>query len=146
VSIRDAWANGPKNYLGVNVAGFPNFFTVTGPGSPSVLYNMVPGIEQHVDWITDCMQYVVKNGFDAIEAKPDDQERWTAHVDEVASQTLYPRAKSWYMGRNTPGKVEGFMPYAGGGQVYRKIADEVAKVGYRGFTLSKVKAKQPETA
>jgi cyclohexanone monooxygenase len=99
-----------------------------------------------VDWITDCIHHVVKNGYDTIEAKPDEEKKWTAHVDEVAAQTLYPKAKSWYMGRNTPGKVEGFMPYAGGGNVYRNIVDEIASEGYRGFTLGKVKAQQPETA
>ena len=144
--IQQKWRNGPANYLGVSVAGFPNLFTVTGPGSPSVLYNMVAGIEQHVDWITDCIRYVVDQGYGTIEALPEEEKKWTAHVDEVAAQTLYPRAKSWYMGRNTPGKVEGFMPYAGGGLVYRQIADEVASNGYRGFVLARVKAGRPQTA
>jgi cyclohexanone monooxygenase len=101
--LTDKWSSGPHTLLGLMTAGFPNMFMVTGPGSPSVLSNMFVSIEQHVDWITDCMTFLRTRGVRTIEAKPDAEESWVAHVNEVAHRTLYPRAASWYMGANVPG-------------------------------------------
>jgi cation diffusion facilitator CzcD-associated flavoprotein CzcO len=136
VALKDAWAAGPRTYLGVNVAGFPNFFTITGPGSPSVLSNMMVSIEQHVEWISNCIAHVREHGISTIEATPESQDEWVAHVNEVGDQTLYPTANSWYMGSNVPGKPRVFMPYIGGVGAYREKCDEVAGKGYEGFVLS----------
>jgi cyclohexanone monooxygenase len=134
-SIGEAWSEGPKTYLGLQVVGFPNLFTITGPGSPSVLCSMIFAIEQHVDWIADCITHMADRGFDTIEAQPDAQEAWVAHVNEVASKTLYPKANSWYLGANIPGKARVFMPYVGGMPAYKAKCDEVVANGYEGFTL-----------
>jgi cyclohexanone monooxygenase len=131
--FRQAWAEGPKAYLGLAVAGFPNMFIITGPGSPSVLSNMINSIEQHVEWITDCVRHMRETGETRIEADPATQEAWVAHVRRVADKTLFPRAASWYMGANIPGKPRVFMPYIGFG--YRKKCAEVAAAGYEGFHL-----------
>ncbi len=136
VTLREKWAAGPRTYLGLTVAGFPNFFTITGPGSPSVLSNMIVSIEQHVDWIADCLVHVRARGHARIEATAEAEDAWVAHVNEVGHMTLYPLAKSWYMGANVPGKPRIFMPYIGGVGVYRQKCDEVAAAGYAGFTLS----------
>jgi cyclohexanone monooxygenase len=134
-SLRDAWAHGPRTYLGLAIAGFPNLFIVTGPGSPSVLSNMVTSIEQHVDWIADCIAYLRDREIDRIEATQAAQDEWVAHVAEVGDMTLFPRADSWYMGANIPGKPRIFMPYVGGVGPYRQRCDEVARNGYEGFEL-----------
>ena len=117
-------------------AGFPNLFMITGPGSPSVLSNMMVSIEQHVDWIADCMAYLRTRGLDCIEATQAAEDAWVAHVNEVADTTLYPQANSWYMGANIPGKPRVFMPYIGGVGAYRENCDEIAAEGYRGFALT----------
>jgi cation diffusion facilitator CzcD-associated flavoprotein CzcO len=130
------WAGGPRTYLGLAIAGFPNLFAITGPGSPSVLSNMIVSIEQHVDWIADCMAYLRATRLATIEASAAAQEAWVQHVNEVGHMTLYPLAPSWYMGANIPGKPRVFMPYIGGVGVYRQKCDEVAAAGYDGFTLS----------
>jgi cyclohexanone monooxygenase len=135
-SLADAWRDGPVTYLGLMVAGFPNLFTVTGPQSPSVLSNMMVSIEQHVDWITDCIEHLRRHGLGAIEATPEAQQDWVQHTNEVAAETLYPLANSWYMGANVPGKPRVFLPYIGGVGVYREKCDEVAREGYQGFALS----------
>jgi cyclohexanone monooxygenase len=135
-TLKERWAEGPKTYLGVAVAGFPNLFMITGPGSPSVLSNMIVSIEQHADWIADCLEYLRTNGRKAIEATVDAQEEWVQHVNEVGHLTLYPQANSWYMGANIPGKPRIFMPYIGGVGVYRQKCDEVAAKGYDGFCLT----------
>jgi cyclohexanone monooxygenase len=137
-SLREAWAEGPKAYLGLAVAGFPNLFVVTGPGSPSVLSNMINSIEQHVEWIADALAWMRGKGLTRIDADPHAQEAWVAHVARVADKTLFPKAASWYMGANIPGKPRVFMPYIGAG--YRGTCDEVAAEGYRGFHLSSAKA------
>jgi cyclohexanone monooxygenase len=129
------WAGGPRTYLGLTIAGFPNLFTITGPGSPSVLSNMIVSIEQHVDWIADCVAYLRERGLATIEATAEAQDAWVQHVNEVGHLTLYPLAPSWYMGANIPGKPRVFMPYIGGVGVYRQKCDEVARKGYEGFTL-----------
>jgi len=137
LSLARAWAAGPRNYLGLQVAGFPNMFTVTGPGSPSVLCNMPVAIEQHVEWITDCIAYMRANGLERIEATDESMDEWVAQVNAAAEATVLPQAKhSWYLGANIPGKPRVFMPYAGGMAHYRKICDDVAARNYEGFTLS----------
>jgi cyclohexanone monooxygenase len=134
--LADAWAAGPRTYLGLQVAGFPNLFTITGPGSPSVLTNMIVSIEQHVDWITHCLEYLLEHGIATIEATVEAQDAWVEHVNQVASLTLFPRANSWYMGANIEGKPRVFMPYIGGLNLYTQKCDEVAAAGYEGFTLA----------
>ncbi|SDS63084.1 flavin-containing monooxygenase [Bradyrhizobium canariense] len=141
-TLNQKWAEGPRTYLGLMTEGFPNLFIITGPGSPSVLSNMIVSIEQHVDWITDCVAYMRDRGFDAIEAKKEAEDKWVAHVNEVAYTTLYPQANSWYMGANIPGKPRIFMPYIGGVGAYRQICNDVAAKGYEGFAM--VSAEQPQ--
>ncbi|HVZ09947.1 flavin-containing monooxygenase [Rhodopila sp.] len=137
VSLRDAWKDGPINYLGLQVTGFPNLFTITGPGSPSVLTNMPVAIEQHADWISDCITYMRAKGLDRIEATPEAMTRWVAQVNEAGNATLLPMAKhSWYLGANIPGKPRVFMPYAGGMTRYRQICEAIAANGYEGFALT----------
>jgi cyclohexanone monooxygenase len=129
------WADGPRTYLGLAVAGFPNLFTITGPGSPSVLSNMIVSIEQHVDWIAECIQSLRARGRATIEATTDAQAAWVRHVNDVGDMTLYPLADSWYVGANIPGKPRVFMPYVGGVATYREICDAVAAKGYEGFEI-----------
>ncbi|WP_298103582.1 NAD(P)/FAD-dependent oxidoreductase [Bradyrhizobium sp.] len=141
-TLNQKWAEGPKTYLGLMSEGFPNLFLITGPGSPSVLSNMIVSIEQHVDWISDCLSFMRRSALASIEASPDAEERWVAHVNEVAEMTLYPQANSWYMGANIPGKPRIFMPYIGGVGVYRRICNDVAAKGYEGFTMRARQAAQ----
>ncbi len=135
LELNQKWEAGPKTYLGIQTAGFPNMYMVTGPGSPSVLSNMTTSIEQHVEWITDAIQHMEDKGIDRMEPDQQYEEDWVQHVNEVADQTLYPRAKSWYIGANIPGKPRVFMPYVGGVGNYRKKCDEVVANGYEGFVL-----------
>ncbi len=134
-TLEDSWAEGPRTYLGIQVAGFPNLFTITGPGSPSVLSNMIVSIEQHVDWITDCIDYLREHGLGTIEATEGAQNEWVDHVNMVAGFTLLPQANSWYMGANVPGKPRVFMPYIGGLAMYTQKCKAVAASGYEGFIL-----------
>ena len=136
LGLKDKWAEGARTYLGLGVAGFPNFFTITGPGSPSVLSNMMVSIEQHVEWITDCLDHLRRHAVATIAAEPHAENDWVQHVNEVGDLTLYPTANSWYMGANVPGKPRVFLPYVGGVGTYRGICDEVAASGYKGFVLS----------
>ena len=142
-TLHQKWAEGPRTYLGLMSAGFPNLFIITGPGSPSVLSNMMVSIEQHVDWISDCLAYMRGNGLVTMEATKSAEDKWVDHVNEVAHATLYPQAASWYMGANIPGKPRIFMPYIGGVPVYRQKCDEVAAKGYEGFAMT---AKQRQAA
>ena len=135
VKLADKWAAGPRSYLGLGIEGFPNLFTITGPGSPSVLSNMLVSIEQHVDWTLDCIEHMRRNGLSRIEPDAAAEDGWVAHVNEVANQTLFPEGGSWYLGANIPGKPRVFMPYAAGVGVYREICDRVAANGYEGFRL-----------
>ena len=135
--LNEAWEAGPRTYLGLMSAGFPNLFMVTGPGSPSTLTNMIVSIEQHVDWILDCLEHLRARGIDRIEATEGAEEEWVAHVNEVAHRTLFVLANSWYMGANVPGKPRLFMPYVGGFAVYRRRCQEVARDGYPGFRLGR---------
>jgi cyclohexanone monooxygenase len=137
VTLKEKWDHGPKTYLGLMTVGFPNLFMITGPGSPSVLSNMAVSIEQHVDWVADCIDRMRAQDHETIEATAAAQEAWVAHVNEIGHTTLYPRANSWYMGANIPGKPRVFMPYIGGVGAYRQICDGVAAKGYEGFTLTR---------
>jgi cation diffusion facilitator CzcD-associated flavoprotein CzcO len=134
--LGQAWAAGPRSLLGLQVPGFPNLFTVTGPGSPSVLTNMPVAIEQHVEWIADCIAHLRAQGAATIEADAEAADRWVAHVNDAANATLMPQAgHSWYLGANVPGKPRVFMPYAGGMARYRATCAEVAAAGYPGFVV-----------
>jgi cation diffusion facilitator CzcD-associated flavoprotein CzcO len=136
-SLRDKWADGPRTYLGLQTAGFPNLFTITGPGSPSVLTNMPTAIEQHVDWICDCIEYMRANGLTQMQASEAAEAGWAEQVQAAAERTLLPKAaSSWYLGANIPGKPRVFLPYAGGLAEYARRCDEVARAGYQGFVLS----------
>ncbi|MEV6777058.1 flavin-containing monooxygenase [Streptomyces syringium] len=135
-TLREKWAAGPRNHLGLLSAGFPNLFTIIGPLSPSVLSNAVVSIEQHVEWITDCIAHLRRNGLTEIDATPRAEEDWCAHVADLASRTLYPDVASWYTGANVPGKPRVFLAYTGGADRYRAECDAAARDGYRGFALS----------
>ena len=142
-TLTQKWAEGPRTYLGLMSEGFPNLFIITGPGSPSVLSNMIVSIEQHVDWITDAIAWMGDRGLEAMEAGREAEDQWVAHVNEVAHATLYPQANSWYMGANIPGKPRIFMPYIGGVGVYRRICNEIAAKEYEGFVMTtKERAKK----
>ena len=134
--LRDRWSGGPSTYLGLQVAGFPNLFTITGPGSPSVLSNMPVSIEQHVEWITDCIAHLRASGNSTIEATHEAEDEWVRHVADIAGLTLFSKADSWYLGANIPGKRRVFMPYVGGVMMYRQRCDEIAAKGYEGFAIS----------
>ena len=138
LSLRDKWAAGPITYLGLMTAGFPNMFMITGPGSPSVLTNMIVSIEQHVDWIAACLAHLRSRGTPCIEATVEAEETWVQHVREVGERTLYPQTNSWYVGANIPGKPRVFMPYIGGFLIYKGKCDDIAARGYTGFQLSSV--------
>ncbi len=133
--LEDAWAEGPKTYLGLSIHGFPNLFLITGPGSPSVLTNMLPSIEHHVEWIAECIDWAERNGKRELQARLDAQEAWVAHVNEVGDSSLYPRCNSWYLGSNVPGKPRVFMPYLGFPPYAEKCA-EVAASGYQGYDVA----------
>jgi cyclohexanone monooxygenase len=137
-ALTEYWEAGPRTYLGLQVAGFPNLFTVTGPGSPSVLSNMIVSIEQHIDWIARCISDLDQRGAQTIEATTEAEDEWIAHVNDVAQNTMFTAksCNSWYLGANIPGKPRIFMPYVGGVGVYREKCDEVARNGYQGFELS----------
>jgi len=135
-TLKQKWSEGPRTYLGLMMAGFPNLFTITGPGSPSVLSNMIVSIEQHVEWIGDCINHLRGREVDRIEATAEAEEAWFAHVNQVANYTLFSQTNSWYMGANVPGKPRVFMPYVGGVKAYRMKCEEVASKGYEGFELA----------
>ena len=134
-TLREKWHAGPRTLLGVQSAGFPNLFFITGPGSPSVLSNVIVCIEQHVDWISGALEHLRARGLDRIEATVAAEDAWVEHVNEVAQRTLFPVANSWYMGANIPGKPRVFMPYVGGVGPFRRICDKVAAKGYEGFEI-----------
>ena len=135
-TLNRKWADGPRTYLGLMSAGFPNLFTITGPGSPSVLSNMIVSIEQHVDWISDLLGYMDDRDVAVIEPMQKAEDAWVAHVNDVAHGTLYVQANSWYMGANVPGKPQIFMPYIGGVGVYREKCNDVAAKDYEGFAMT----------
>ena len=133
--LRETWQAGPRTYLGIASHGFPNLFMLTGPGSPSVLSNVIVSAEQHVNWLTQLLGYLHEQEIDRIEADLDAQTRWTQYCTDMANESLYPQADSWYMGANIPGKPRVFMPYVGGNALYQTEIDEVAEKGYTGFQL-----------
>ncbi|MPY56506.1 flavin-containing monooxygenase [Streptomyces spongiae] len=133
LALREKWAAGPRAYLGLATAGFPNLFLITGPGSPSVISNMVVSIEQHVEWISDHLGWLDKNGLWSTEADRRAEDDWVRHVAEVADTTLFPRGASWYVGANVPGKPRVFMPYVGGVGTYRRVCEDIAAGDYPGF-------------
>ena len=137
VALSDVWADGPRTYLGLQIAGFPNLFTITGPGSPSVLMNMPVAIEQHVDWIAECLEFLRDHGWTRIEATEEAQDAWVEHVVELGEASLFVRANSWYVGANIPGKPRVIMPYTGGQPMYRERCDAVRDAGYEGFALGR---------
>ncbi len=136
LTLREKWEDGPRTYLGIQIAGFPNLFTVTGPGSPSVLSNMIISIEQHVDWIADCLVHLRERGLETVEATVEAEDAWVDTVNKLADETLFPRANSWYVGANIPGKPRVFLAYVGGFGRYRETCDDIAARGYEGFALS----------
>jgi cyclohexanone monooxygenase len=135
-TLAEKWRAGPRTYLGLGCTGFPNLFLVTGPGSPSVLSNMVPSIEQHVDFIADCIGHMKQAGHTEIEALPEAEDAWVEHVNEVGGETLYPSCNSWYLGANIPGKPRVFMPYLGF-DTYLAKCEEIVANGYEGFAFSR---------
>lgn len=137
VSLKEKWENGAatRTYLGLSTAGFPNLFMITGPESPSVLGNMPVAIEQHVEWISDCINYLRENEVEIFEAKQEFEEEWSKQCRELAEATLYTKTDSWYTGANIEGKARGFQIYIGGYAPYSKICDEVASKGYEGFSM-----------
>ena len=136
IQFKEKWSDGPRTYLGLAVAGFPNLFTVTGPASPSVLSNMMTSIEQHIEWITDCMAHMEARGLATIEASTEAEDEWMQHVTDIADDTLFFESNTWYVGANIPGKPRVIYPYVGGVGAYREICDDIAAAGYRGFTLA----------
>ena len=140
-SLAQQWADGPRTYLGIMTHGFPNMFIITGAGSPSVLVNMVVGIEHHVEWICDCIAYLRDRALDTIEAGLAAQDKWVEHVNQAAAKTLFPLANSWFLGANIPGKPRVFMPYVAKIGAYRKECQEIADKGYEGFQISRSSSK-----
>jgi cyclohexanone monooxygenase len=134
-TLREKWAAGPRTHLGLLSAGFPNLYLITGPGSPSVLSNMLVSIEQHVDFVADMLAHMGRAGLATVEPTREAEDAWVEEVQRVAHRTLYPRAASWYMGANIPGKPRLFMPYVGGVGTYRELCDDVAARGYPGFAF-----------
>ena len=137
LALRDKWADGAGTYMGLVASGFPNLFMITGPGSPAVFSNVMLSIEQHVDWIADCVSYMVEGGFERIEADADAEARWTRQVNELVAGSLVGRTNSWWTGANIPGKRRGITMYLGGTHNYRAACDEVAANDYEGFTLTR---------
>ncbi len=135
IQFKEKWSDGPRTYLGLAVAGFPNLFTVTGPGSPSVLSNMMTSIEQHIEWIADCMEHMEAHDLATIEASPEAEDKWMQHVNDVADDTLFFQSNTWYVGANIPGKPRVIYPYVGGVGAYRDICDNIAAENYKGFIL-----------
>lgn len=136
LELKNHWDAGPRTYLGLAVAGFPNMFMVTGPGSPSVLTNMLPSIEISVEWITDAIDHLREAEKRVIEAVPEAEAGWVAHVNELAEGNLRSTVKSWYLGANIPGKPSVFMPYIGGQPAYIAKCEEVVAKGYEGFDVT----------
>lgn len=135
-TLREKWAHGPRTYLGLMSAGFPNLFIMTGPQSPSVFSNMLTSIEYHVDWITNALEHLRDHGLTRMEADPGVEDNWVNTTNDLAALTLMPQANSWYLGANIPGKPRVFMPFVGGVGTYRQIGNGVAISNYHGFELA----------
>ena len=136
LTLREKWTAGPVSYLGLGVSGFPNMFIVVGPGSPSLLSNVILSIEQQVDWLVELLDRARQDEVAVIEATPGAEREWVDHVNSRAQETLYPKAESYYVGAEVPGKPRVFMPYSGGVRAYRRTLEKVAAGGYEGFALS----------
>ncbi len=132
-TLADKWEHGPRTYLGLGINDFPNMFMITGPGSPSVFANMILGVEQHADWIVECLMYMQRNHLNRIEATLTAEDGWVDHNRETGEGSLRSQCKSWYLGSNIPGKPKIFSPYIGGFPVYTEKIEDVAAAGYRGF-------------
>ncbi|MHB8528714.1 MAG: flavin-containing monooxygenase, partial [Caulobacteraceae bacterium] len=145
-ALKEKWGEGASSYLGLGIAGFPNLFTITGPFSPSVVANMPTGVEQHVDWIAGCLEYMREHGLEVIEASKGAEEEWVAHAAEVANATLYPQTNSWYVGANIPGKPRRFSVYLGGFSAYRERCEAIAERGYEGFSFESSATPEGEVA
>jgi cyclohexanone monooxygenase len=144
LTLGEKWRDGPRSFLGLSVHGFSNLFTMTGPGSPSVFVNMVLDVEQHAEWIVQCMNYLREEGLARIEADRDAEDAWVAHNREVGNASLRSQCSSWYVGTNVPGKPRVFSPYIGGLPLYTQKIEAVAAEHYRGFSLAP--ATRPDTA
>jgi cyclohexanone monooxygenase len=144
-SLKEKWSSGPLTYLGLSVSGFPNMFIIAGPGSPSLLSNVILSIEQHVDWIAAVLMHARQNNVDRIDAKADAERKWVEHVADRAKETLYVSTKSYYSGDEIPGKPHVFMPYSGGVRGYRRILEKIASSGYEGFEMSSGKHSTPQS-
>ena len=142
LTLREKWSGGPSTYLGVMVSGFPNMFIIAGPGSPSLLSNVLLSTEQHVDWVAGLLEHVAAQGTDVVEPTPEAERGWVAHVNERAQETLYPLARSYYNGDEVPGKPRVFMPYVGGVRGYRRIMEKVVADGYDGFEMRSARVLQ----
>ena len=136
LTIQDKWRPGPSTFLGMTISGFPNMFNIAGPGSPSVLATMVTCIEQHGDWITECMSWMRSHGKRRIEATPEAEAAWVLEVEAAANASLRSQCDSWYVGSNIPGKARVFSPYIGGYPRYVEKCNRVAAGGYEGFTFA----------
>jgi cation diffusion facilitator CzcD-associated flavoprotein CzcO len=134
--LSDKWEAGPRSYLGLGIAGFPNLFTITGPGSPSVLTNMLFSIEHHVEWLARLIGHMGETGKSRVEPKTDAEDDWIGHVNEVAGKTLRSTCSSWYLGANIPGKPRVFMPYIGGYPAYVQHCEDIEQKGYEGFVIA----------
>jgi cyclohexanone monooxygenase len=134
-TLAGKWRAGPRAYLGIASAGFPNLFMITGPGSPSVLASMIQAIEQHVDWLADCIGHMRDVGATTIEPNQQDEDAWVAHVNDVSTVSLRSTCSSWYVGANIPGRPRVFMPYIGGFPVYVQKCNEVMSGGFEGFVI-----------
>ena len=134
--LTEKWKAGPRTYLGLSSVGFPNLFLITGPGSPSVLANMIPAIEQHVDWMVDCIAHMRDIDAKTIEPKIEYEDDWVDHVNEVSKVSLRSTCSSWYVGANIPGRPRVFMPYIGGFPIYVKKCNEVMENGFEGFSFN----------
>jgi cyclohexanone monooxygenase len=136
ISIKDKWKDNPIAFLGMTVSSFPNMFAVCGPGSPSVLANVITHIEQNSDWITDCMIYLRDSNQSRIEVNPESEKKWAMEVGELGEQSLFAHCNSWYVGANIPGKARVFLAYTGGFPAYTERCDEIANSQYQGFSIS----------
>ena len=136
LTLKEKWAGGARTYLGLSTVGFPNFFMITGPGSPSVLAQMIQSIEQHADWMADCIAHMSDIGAETIEPTLEAEDAWVDHVNEVSEISLRSTCSSWYVGANIPGTPRVFMPYIGGFPVYVQKCNDVMTNGYEGFKIN----------
>ena len=137
IKLKDQWEMGAKSYLGIGISNFPNLFTITGPGSPSVLSNMMPSIEQHVNWISNCIDWMIKNNKSVIESSATAEEEWMTLVNEIADMTIFTDTKSWYNGSNIEEKAKAFLPFIGV-PVYTEMIEDVVSENYKGFIFDRV--------